>query len=69
MDDAIPITTRQRRIDELERKNREACQRSLVRIRQYEAGLAAINAAMQNWVDAATAPMRAFAEELKNVRK
>ncbi len=55
-------------IAELERRNREALRRTLEAAARIDAQMRAVNLAVQLWVDAATAPMRAFADVIRLMR-
>lgn len=55
-------------IAELERRNREALRRTLEAAAHIDAQMRAVNLAVQLWVDAATAPMRAFADVIRLMR-
>lgn len=52
-------------IAELERTNRARVEQHLAKMRRYELAQAAINQAFALYVDMMTAPMRAFAEQIR----
>lgn len=52
-------------IEQLELEHRRRAAEFLERHRRYEACMQAMNEALQAYVDAVTAPMRAFAQQLR----
>lgn len=52
-------------IEDLKRRNADMVRKASEKQARYEAYIAAMNLAMQIYVDAITAPLRAFAEEIR----